>query len=91
MNRIRLYLFGSAVHCKDPRDVDILLVYPDGVPPETAIRTRSRLVSRLKKILARPIHSVLLSETEVRETAFIEREMCRPLTRNHISHLRRSL
>jgi hypothetical protein len=56
--------------------------------PEAAIRVRYKLVEKLKRSLLRPIHSVLLSNSEEVEIDFIRKGMCKPLSGNDMRRLR---
>lgn len=85
---LRKLLFGSALISDDPRDVDVLLIYPNSMTPEVAIEARRRMVVELGKLLGRRIHSVLLSESEEAETQFIQKEKCRPIADSDLGRLR---
>jgi len=75
-NGTRLFLFGSATHSDKPRDVDILVVYEPALGPGGALGFRNKLIRRLGKHIAIPIHVVLLSEHEEQEVQFHQvREM----------------
>lgn len=80
----RLFLFGSARYSENPRDVDILVVYGSALSPDKALHFRAKLIRKLKKYIAIPIHVILLSDNEEREVEFIKGENCRLLTRKDI-------
>jgi predicted nucleotidyltransferase len=80
----RLFLFGSALYSENPRDIDILVVYATSLSPVDALDFRSKLISKLRKYIAIPIHVVLLSQSEERKLEFGKIENCRPLRRHDV-------
>lgn len=73
-----IYAFGSAlVDRRRARDLDILLIYPDGdleVAHRVANQIRNTTPNGLVDVLA-------MSRTEERATAFVASERARPLAR----------
>lgn len=80
----RLFLFGSSLFSESPRDLDLLIVYEASVSVTQALKFRSKVIAKLRKYISLPIHVVLLSHDEERETGFVSRENCRLLTRRDI-------
>jgi len=84
-----VYVFGSCLRCDSPLDLDLLIVYADWLPAESAVGVRSRITDKIRKYTALPIHAILLSEREESEVQFIRTESCRPLTAQDLRDLRR--
>ena len=80
----RLFLFGSALYSENPRDIDILVVYTASLTPGAALQFHTKLVRKLKKYFAVPIHVVLLSQSEECEVESVKTENCRLLIRQDI-------
>jgi predicted nucleotidyltransferase len=66
-----IYVFGSCLWRKDPKDVDVLIVYdPDVCQPERAHESVADAINALKKALGRPVHLTLLTRQEEEGCAF---------------------
>ena len=67
-----VYVFGSAVSSDTPRDLDILLVYPDGQLPAVPNAERQILVELTGDFPGLPIHLITMSQSELASTKFLE-------------------
>ena len=73
---LSVYLFGSALHAPDPRDLDLLVVYdPTQVHPRDAGRLRDAVFRALSDSTDRPLDVLLLTADEALVTGFAEREL----------------
>jgi hypothetical protein len=69
-----LYLFGSAVESKNPRDLDVLIVYDEAfTSPSTSYYQFSSLVQALPISKHYPIHLTLLTVQEAQDTDFVSK------------------
>lgn len=66
---VRLFVFGSALRSGDkPRDIDVLVLYEDG-----NLEAAHILCNRIRSLITfPPLDVIALSESEERDTAFIE-------------------
>lgn len=72
-----VYVFGSYSDTTDPNDIDILLVYDEGVcPPCQAHELLRQLVLQLESFFATKLHLALLSEKEIAHNDFLASEDC---------------
>jgi len=68
----KVYLFGSSLDNKKYlNDIDLLLVYEKY--SEQLVKERKNITSKLEKIFTLHIDLTILSETELKETNFLER------------------
>ena len=71
--RVEVYLFGSACHHEGPNDIDMLFVYDSAVVPcDAAYRAFTPLMHEVEHMLRIPVHAVVLSVEEARDSRFIE-------------------
>lgn len=70
---MKLFLFGSSLTKKKPNDIDILWVYSRLESSPTAVVAFVRkLEIPIFEALKFPVHSVILTDTEEREVAFVD-------------------
>jgi len=67
----RICLFGSVLSSEVPQDLDILLVYRDDDIRRAALH-KARLYRYWSSVVALPLHIMMLSERELRETRFLK-------------------
>ena len=66
-----IFVFGSSLWRKHPKDVDVLVVYdPKICPPENAHSSIAESIRSLAVALGRPVHMTLLTQQEERGCAF---------------------
>ena len=72
----RLYLFGSAAEAAvSPNDVDLLLVYPDGLLGEAHV-----LAESIRSMMVVPMYDVMVaSETEDAELGLVAKQGAVPI------------
>ena len=69
---VHVFMFGSACYRISPNDIDMLFVYDASlVPPCTAYSVFKPLMTDIEYSVGIPIHSLVLSQDEVRKTGFI--------------------
>jgi hypothetical protein len=70
----RVFLFGSACYRSHPSDIDILYIYDSKlVPPEDAYARFRPVSNEIARSVGINVHATVLSETEVKESRFLER------------------
>ena len=65
-----VYLFGSALNCDCPNDVDLLLVY-EGESTFEISKTKTQLTERVYSKFGLTCHFVTLSNIELDQTRFL--------------------
>jgi predicted nucleotidyltransferase len=71
---IEAHLFGSALSCEEPRDIDLLLIYDLAqLTVNHAIEVRKRICDALVEATDIPADIVLLSTKEAEETQFLKK------------------
>ena len=74
---IRLYLFGSALTCNNPTDIDILVTYDSyKISVEKIIEFRKKMKSEIRAEIGKEADICLLSLKEEERVRFIESEHC---------------
>ena len=68
-----IYVFGSALWSDTPRDLDILLVYPDERLPAVPDAEKQVRVGLAEDFPGLPIHLTSMSQTELNSTKFLSR------------------
>ena len=93
---VAVYMFGSAIECNMPDDVDLLLIYEDGIEWERIGREKARIMQLLgAKLHGLDVHATTLGMTELSEARILElvearRIFCRNQpTKKQIAHVRR--
>ena len=72
-DRIKIYVFGSAVYHTKPRDVDLLFIYDETQdPPNTAYSKIRPMLFTLAADFETPIHPIILSKSELAESEFMD-------------------
>jgi predicted nucleotidyltransferase len=70
-----VYLFGSARHGDpEPPDLDLLIVYASGLERQAMRQIGEPVREALRDRFHIPLHLLLLSPEEVRQTGFVEFE-----------------
>lgn len=70
---VDVYLFGSARDHGQPNDIDMLFIYDSTVVPcDNAYHVFLPLVRAVQNKLGIPVHAVVLSAEEARNTRFID-------------------
>ena len=70
-----MYLFGSARRAEPQvNDVDLLVVYRAGLEKDAGRTIRRPVERALEAKFHLPVHLLLLSENEVKQTGFVETE-----------------
>ena len=70
---VAVYMFGSAVECALPDDVDLLLVHEDDIEWERVGRAKARIVKALgTKLHGLDVHVTTLGMTELTEAGMLE-------------------
>ena len=70
---VAVYMFGSAVECDLPDDVDLLLVHEDNIEWERIGRAKARIVKALgTKLHGLDVHVTTLGMTELTEAGLLE-------------------
>lgn len=68
-----VYMFGSAVECDLPDDVDLLLVHQDDIEWESVGRRKARIIEALgAKLQGLDVHATTLGMAELREARMLE-------------------
>ena len=69
----QVFLFGSALRCDLPNDIDILLVYDIASPEQVNIEKRRVAQVLAKKLAYYTIDFTTLSKSELQETDFLRK------------------
>ncbi len=70
---VAVYMFGSAVECDLPDDIDLLLVHHDDIEWEKIGRGKARIVKALgARLYGLDVHVTALGMTELREARMLD-------------------
>ena len=73
LDGVQVFLFGSSRYVDDPSDIDLLFVYDRSkVSPEKASARFRPIVCEIEESTGIPVHTVILTLEEERNTRFIE-------------------
>lgn len=76
-SRLEVFLFGSSLIRRSPKDIDLLVVYDQDIIKMSELRRISNsIVERLMDRFRRPIDLVRLSSREAEQNPFISDEGC---------------
>lgn len=76
-NWARVFVFGSALHTKRPKDLDLLIVYDSTLCPASHARQNAEhLAATIGQTVGLSPHVVVLSEKEDKNISFIRSEGC---------------
>lgn len=72
---VNVYVFGSALRCPAPKDIDLVVVFQaENVSIDVILAYRERLQSEGFALFGLSIDVCLLSETEVQNNSFLNDE-----------------
>ncbi len=80
LNGVQVFLFGSSRYVDEPSDIDLLFVYDASkvLPAEAYARFRP-IVCQLEGSTGIPVHPVMITLEEERDTSFIESVKASPI------------